>query len=274
MNMNTRIMREDAAIHVNNTLPLIYWTACHQRGIREVNQAILDTQGRVVRDWPHAQEMLQQGREVDVFLTDYELRSAYAYAAATLLFCIQHDNAIMGPLRTADVWHMEMTGHGERSVSQIPERDLKRMSTSRHTLNVTVPLATGRIGRLDPEPAVVMTSQPTNALIRVDMSLLSDRHDVSEALFLVESQHKARHDLYVAQGTFLVALYRDDRKTERAWQRWVPNVAFFYQTMLVQCGRQVVTVNAKRESTKQRGAAALLPPQFIETPHTLGPVAV
>lgn len=274
MNMNTPMLREDAAAHVYNTLPLIYWTACQQQGIREVNQAILDTQGRVVRDWPHAREMLQQGREIEVVLDDHELESAYEYAGATLLFCIQHDNAIMAPLRTDDVWHMEMTGHGERAARQLPERDLKRLAASCHTLDVNVPLTTGRIGRLDPEPAVAMTSRPTGALIRVDMSGLSDRLEVSEALFLVESQHKARHDLYVGQGTFLVPLYRDDRKTERAWQRWVPNVAFFYQTMLVQCGRQVVTVNAKRDSMKQRGAAAMMPPQFIETPHTLGPVAV
>lgn len=32
--------------------------------------------------------------------------------------------------------------------------------------------------------------------------------------------------------------------------------------------------NAKRECQQQAGAAAMMPPQFIETPHTLGPVAV
>ena len=272
--MNTPMLRQDAATHIYNILPLLYWTAFHEQGIQAVDRGIQDTAGHVVRDWPHAREMLQQGREIDVVLSDHELETAYEYAAFTLAFCIEHDNAILGPLRTADVWHMEMTGHGERAARELPEDDLQRMAASRHTLDVNVPVATGRLGRLDPEPAVVLTSQRTGALVRVDMSALSDRLEVSEALFLVESQHKARHDLYVSHGTFLIALHQDDRKTERAWQRWVPNAAFFYQTMLVQCGRQVVTVNARRECRQQAGAAAMMPPQFIETPHTLGPVAV
>lgn len=272
--MTIPMLREDAATHIYNVLPLVYWTACHQQGIQAVDQAIRDTGGMVVRDWPHAKAMLQTGREINVELNEHELNSAFEYAAFTLLFCIEHDNAILSPLRAADIWHMEMTGHGERSTRVLSERDVKRMAASSHTLDVTAPLATGRIGRLDPEPAVVMTPQPTGALVHVDMSGLSSSHSISDALFLVERQHKARHDLYVSQGTFLVALYRDDPKAKRAWQRWVPNTAFFYQTMLVQCGRQIVTVNAKRTSPKQAGAAAMLPPQFIETPHTLGPVAV
>lgn len=265
-------LREGAAEHVYNTLPLLYWTACHNQGIQAVDRAILDTQGTIVRDWPHARELLQQGHDFDVVLSESELEAAYDYASYTLLHCIIQDNSIVPALRSADVWHMKLTGHGERSVRALPECDLERMAASQHNLDVSVHLPSGCLGRLDPVPAVVMTSAPTGALIRVDMSALSDRLEVSESLFLVERQYRVRHDFYVAQGTFLIALHSDDPDAERAWQRWVPNSEFFYQDILVQCGRESVTVNARRGCLKQSDAASELPPRFIETPNTLAAV--
>ncbi len=148
------------------------------------------------------------------------------------------------------------------------------MATSQHTLRATAPLPKGRVGRKDPEPAVVLSRHPTGALIQVDMSSMDVELAISDTLFMVESQHRVRHDLYVSQGTFLVPVHNNDPATLAAWKRWVPYSEFFYHTIEVLCGRQRVAVTAERTDPVQAARASEFPPSFIETPHTIGPVAV
>jgi len=251
----------------------IYWHACHQQGIDQVNEDILATKGGVVKSWVHATRILQE--RADFPLSRDRLNTALIFIANTLDGCVTEDRAVTGSLSFDDVWHMEATGRSVSATPRItPREDIQRMAASQHTLQANAPMPRGWIGRKDPEPAVVLTRCRTGALIQVDMSSLDVELGVSDAIFMVESQHQARHDLHVSHGTFLIALHDHDPATKAAWRRWVPYSEFFYQHLEVLCGNMRVSITAERSDGNQQASASRFGPTIMETPHAIGPVRV
>ncbi|CAM3857212.1 hypothetical protein VRRI112168_03385 [Vreelandella rituensis] len=259
----------------NTLVAPVYWHACHQWGIEQVNETVLAHNGATILEWPHTRALLKA--RAGSTLSELDTPLVLDHIRDTIVHCVENDLKIEGGLLFDDVWSMESTGRTTTAVQSIPSDDLALMTAAPQRIAANLPMPKGRLGRNNPEPSRVLTREPTGGLIRVAMSSLGEGiPPAMEAVFLVEEQFKARDDLYVSEGTFLIPLDGACQATEAAWLRWIPNSTFFSKRSSILGSDNVMamlsaTPAGSAQPHVKPGTQDDIPALFLSFSYPLGP---